>query len=205
MNIEKSFTDVSGFFDTWVRIMEYETRIMEVQDLDINVKHILIISPPTDREIVCLSGANLNGETHLLCFTKESERIANNYLLKHGIANLTACVGSFFYIPFSNNYFDAVFTNCFFDFCEEDDFDAIVNEIKRVLKKNGLLFSVYMEPPTNIIGKIWSDLFNLFPGIVHGCHPVNIKPALTRSDFNITKDVSISRFGFPLKYIISEG
>jgi len=205
VNIEKSFANVSGFFDTWVRIMEYKTRIVEVQDSALNVKNILIISPPTDRGIVRLADANSNGKTHLLCFTEELERIANSYAIEHRIANLTTCVGSFFCIPISENYFDAVFTNCFFDFCEENEFDMIVDEIKRVLKKNGLILSVYMEPPTNIIGKIWSNLFNLFPGIVRDCHPVNINPSLTRFDFKLRKDVSISRFGFPLKYIVAEG
>jgi len=204
LDIEKSFADVSGFFDTWVRIMEYQTRIMEVQDSGLNVKNILIISPPTDRGIVRLADANSNGETHLLCFTDELERIANSYAIEHHIANLTTCVGSFFCIPFSENYFDAIFTNCFFDFCEENKFDLIVDEIKRVLKKNGLLLSVNMEPPINIIGKIWSNFFNLFPGIVRGCHPVNIKPSLTKSDFKIRRDVSFTRFGFPLKYIVAE-
>jgi hypothetical protein len=103
---------------------------MEVQDSKLKDSKILIISPPTDRGIKILSKANTKGESYLLCFSTALERIAQRYCQKQRITNLKTCNSPFFEIPFAEAYFDVIFTNCFFDFCRESDFDMMIREIK---------------------------------------------------------------------------
>jgi len=93
--IEESYLAVSGFFDLWVRIMEIRTRIMEVQDSNINNLRILIISPPTDRGLKVLTQANPTGESHLLCFSEDLGEIAKHYSVRQNIKGLKICVESF--------------------------------------------------------------------------------------------------------------
>jgi SAM-dependent methyltransferase len=188
MKIEDSYLAVSGLFDLWVRLMAIRTRLMEVQDARINDLRILIISPPT----------------YLLCFSETLAEIAKDYSIQHNIEDLKICVEPFFSIPFDDSHFDAVFANCFFDFCQQSDFNDILKEIKRALKSNGLFFSVYMEVPTDLIGRTWVKLFGRFQSLSQGCHPVDIIPSLSKWSFKLKKDLTIRRLGFPVKYLIAE-
>lgn len=204
MNIEQSYVSISRFFDSWSRFIEIQLRNMEVQDSKLKDSKILIISPPTDRGITLLTQANANGESYLLCFSALLEKIAQRYSQKQRITGLKTCTIQFFRIPFGNAFFDGVFANCFFDFCRESDFDKIIKEIKRVLKNEGLFFSTYMDFPSRLDEKAWLGFFKILPWLSRGCHPVDIRPNLIKRSFRIKKDVSIRRFGFPMKYIIAE-
>lgn len=210
MKIEESYLALSGFFDLWVRIMEIRTRIMEVQDSRINNLRILIISPPTDRGIKVLTQANPKGESYLLCFSEALGEIGKEYSIQYNIEGLKICVEPFFSIPFfsipfDDSHFDAVFTNCFFDFCQKSDFNDILREIKRTLKSKGLFFSVYMDVPADLIGRMWVNMFGRFQSLGQGCHPVDIIPFLSKWNFKLKKDLPIRRLGFPVKYLIAEG
>jgi SAM-dependent methyltransferase len=204
MNVEKSYVGLSWFFNYWSIIIESQLRIEEIHDSKMTNSKILIVSPPTDRGITLLTQANANGESYLLCFSALLERIAQRYSEKQRITKLRTCISPFFSIPFGEGYFDVIFANCFFDFCLESDFDTIISEMKRALSKNGLFFSIYMDFPSGLGDKTWFAFFKIFPWLSRGCRPVDIKPCLLKRNFKIKKDVSIRRFGFPLKYIIAE-
>ncbi len=203
MNIKQSYVSISSFFDSWSRFIEIQPRIMEVQDSKLKDSKILIISPPTDRGIKIFAQANVNGESCLLCFSAGLERIAQRYCQKQRIFNLKTCTSKFFEIPYANAYFDVIFANCFFDFCRESDFDKIIREIKRVLNNKGLCFSIYMDFPSTLGEKAWFRFFKIFPSFAQGCHPTNIRPYLIKQSFRLKKDLSIKKFGFPMKYIIA--
>ena len=204
MNIEKSFVGLSWFFNYWSMIIENQLRFAEIHDSNIKNSKILIISPPTDRGLTILTRANASGESYLLCFSAMLERIAQRYSQKQRISNLRTCSAEFFGIPFADSYFDVIFANCFFDFCRESDFDKVIREIKRTLRKKGLFFSIYMDFPSRLGEKVWLGLFKILPWLSRGCHPVDITPCLIKRSFRIKKDVSVRKYGFPMKYIIAE-
>ncbi len=204
MNLAQTYVSISSLFDSWSRFMEIQARVMEVQDSKLKNLKILIISPPTDRGIKILSKANANGESYFLCFSALLEKIAQRYFQKQGIEKLKTCTIPFFKIPFENAFFDRIFVNCFFDFCQESDFDKIIKEMKRVLNNQGLFFSVYMDFPSTLGENAWLRLFKIFPVLSQGCHPVDIRPFLLRQSFRMRKDLSMKRFGFPMKYIMAE-
>jgi ubiquinone/menaquinone biosynthesis C-methylase UbiE len=205
MKTEESYLAVSGFFDHWIRLMEIRARIMAREDSRLNNLKILIISPPSDRGIKILIQANSRGETHLLCFSEALREIVKEYSIKNNIRGLKICVEPFFSIPFEDNHFDAVFANCFFDFCQQRYFNDILKEIKRTLKSQGLFFSVYMDMPTDLIGRTWVILFDKFQCLSQGCHPVDIIPFLSKWNFKLKKDLTIKRLSFPVKYLIAKG
>lgn len=103
-----------------------------------------------------------------------------------------------------SGFFDRVFANCFFDFCQESDFDKIIKEIKRVLNNQGLFFSIYMDFPSTLGENAWFRFFKIFPVLSQGCHPVDIRPSFLRHSFRMRKDLSMKRFGFPMKYIMAD-
>jgi ubiquinone/menaquinone biosynthesis C-methylase UbiE len=203
MDIEESYKRIFWFFDRWVRVMEFHTRIMEIQDSFISSHKILILSPPTDTGIKILTQINFNGETHLMCFSERLAEIAKEYSIENGIENLNIFIDRFFNLPFKDGYFDAVFANCFFDFCQNSDIDKIICEIKRVLKKGGGFYSVYMNLPSMFCDHLWTILIKLTPYLRNTIFPVDIKDLLVQHGFKVEKDIMARRLGFPIKYIVA--
>jgi ubiquinone/menaquinone biosynthesis C-methylase UbiE len=177
---------------------------MEVQDSLHWGSKILIISPPTDTGIRLLVKANQQGQSKLLCFSERLERIAAAYSRKHGIEALSTHVAPYFRIPFANEEFAAIYANCFFDFCQEQEFDMVLDEMWRTLKIGGTLFMVYMGFSRKHLARGWSWVFKQFNFISQGSHPVFIGPYLSRCGFLIRKDHPIERFGFPVRYTFAE-
>lgn len=204
MDVEQAYFASSWLFDTWVRLMESHTRKMEVADSTHLGSKILIISPPTDPGMGILTNANRSGETSLLCFSKRTERIAIDYCAKHSIEGLVTKVAPFFHIPFADGELAAVYANCFFDFCRDTDFDLILDEIWRVLKRKGSHYAVYMGPPESLLAGRWEWILRRFHRLGQGCHPVRMAPYLSRRGFRILKDCPAQRLGFPIWYTHAE-
>lgn len=163
MEIERAYVGGSSFFAAWVALMENHTRVMEVRDSDLHDAKILIISAPTDRGLAALTEANRQGESFLLCFSREIEDIAQGYCRRRGISNLVTVVAPFFSIPSDKEEFDAVYANCFFDLCDPSEVDAVVDEMWRVLKPGGYLYSVHMGQPSRMAGRVWAWFLRRFP------------------------------------------
>jgi SAM-dependent methyltransferase len=204
MDVEQSYFAVSWFFSSWVRLMEYHTRKMEVIDsVQLGPKR-LIISPPTDAGIPLLIRANSSGQTDLLCFSKRLQRVADEYGKRHRIKSLATSVELFFQIPAPDESLSAIYANCLFDFCTEEDFDMMLREIWRVLKPGGILFAVYMAPASGFGSRLWTWIFDRLTCMSIRCNPVTISAHLSRNGFIIQKEMFVQRFGFPIIYSVSE-
>lgn len=201
MEIERAYVSVSGFFDAWVALMEYHTRVKEVRDSALRDAKILIISAPTDRGIAALTEANCQGESFLLCFSAKIEDIAQRYCRRRGIRNLVTVVAPFFSIPSDKEEFDAVYANCLFDLCEPHQIDVVVDEIWRVLKQGGHLFSVHIGHPSCKTGRVWAWFFRRFPAISRGFRPVSVAPSLLNQGFSLVQNQATERLRFPIRYI----
>ncbi len=204
MDVEKSYFAVSRIFKVWVRVIEYHTRQMEVMDSGSLGTKRLIISPPTDAGLPLLVDANAHGETQLLCFSDRTEQIAAAFCGKHQIDALLTCVEPFFHIPAPDQGLSVVYANCLFDFCAEAHFDSMLAEIWRVLEPSGVLFAVYMDHPTHFGGRVWASMFDRFNFLSNGCYPVSIIPNLAQRGFQILRDIPADKFGFPVRYLVSE-
>ena len=200
MDTEQSYFSISRFFDTWVRVMELHTRKMEVEDSEHWGSKILVISPPTDPGIRLLAKANQRGDTVLLCFSERLKQLAVNYSRQREMEPLDICVAPAFRLPFRDGELAAIYANCFFDFCQERDFAAILDEMWRALQMNGSLFMVYMGVPNGIAAKAWSWGCRRFQSLSRGCHPVSIGPVLSPHGFQLQKDLYAEKLGFPVRY-----
>jgi ubiquinone/menaquinone biosynthesis C-methylase UbiE len=204
MEVEEAYLGVSRFMDAWVRLMESHTRSLELRDSKLSDAKILIISAPTDSGIITLTRANRQGESYLLCFSAAIERIAQDYCKRHRVQNLRTVVAPFFHVPFADEELDAIYANCFFDFCETRDLDAVVDELWRALRNRGSLYATYLGKASSFIGRSWIRFFRRFPGLSYGIHPVDVTPWLRRRGFGIVTDRPVVRLGCPLRYLQAE-
>ncbi len=194
------YLKVAGFFDLWVRSIELETRVTMARDAGLGSLRALIISPPTDRGIEVLSKANPDGHTDLLLFSDEAREIAERYVEKHDITGVEFRVAPFFEVPAGQPY-DVVFADCFFDFLEPEDLDPSIDVVAKLLRPGGALFAATMDSPHEAPAKLWAKAMEHFPSLSQGCHPVDIGPLMPSHGFEVVKEVSTTRLGFPLEYI----
>ncbi len=199
-DLDAIYLKVAGFFDMWVRCIELETRVVMARDAGLGTLRALIISPPTDKGIEVLSKANPDGQTELLLFSDASREIAERYVEKHGIKGVELRVAPFFQIP-DGELYDVVFADCFFDFLEPEDLEPCIDEIARVLRPGGSLFSAVMDSPHEAPAKLWAKAMEHFPALSQGCHPVDIGPLMPAHGLGVVKEVSSTHLGFPLSYV----
>lgn len=202
-NIEQSYFRISRVFDAWVRLMEFNSRKREAEAPLLSGSKILIISPPTDAGIKLLANANVSGETFLLCFSERLAAIAETYARAHEAPSLDIRVEPFFRLPFADVEIAAIYANCFFDFCSEEQFDLVIGEMRRVLKADGMLFAAYMGMPRSVPSRLWAWLFRRFDFIGQGCRPVSIEQWLSRHGLMIHESLFTERLGFPLTFIVA--
>lgn len=200
-DLDAAYLKVATFFDLWSRTIELQVRERAAREADLSTKRILVISPPTDRGIQLLGKANRDGTTSLLCFSDSAAEIAERYVKAHDVENVKILVEPFFRVPDTDGALDAVFANCFFDFLGPTDIAPCVAEIGRVLRPDGSLFAAYMDYPTRRLGRFWDHALARLPRLSQGCHPVDIRPVLASSGFQVGADASTTRLGFPLKYV----
>jgi SAM-dependent methyltransferase len=201
MGIEKVHASIPYVFGAWVAVMEAHTRHMEVRDSELHDARILIISAPTDGGIAALARANASGQSLLLCLTAEIEAIAKRHCRRRDIRNLTTVVAPFFRIPTEDEEFDAVYANCFFDLCDPPQIKLVADEIWRVLKQGGHLYTVHMGQPAGVVGRLWAWLVQWFPFGGGGFRPVSVAPALFERGFRPVREEAPERLGFPLRYL----
>lgn len=207
--IASAFEALAPTFDCWVRTMEKQTRLWEIDDIAAseNVEpNILLISPPTDPGIKWLASRlpqlNCQARISLLCLNDNIRQIAAGYLSgTHLDVDLITLRDETFSLPFNDSIFDVVIANCFFDFCYQHEIPETIQEIRRVLKTPGALFSVHMRKPETCIESIWASFFKQFPCVSHGCHPIDINDALQENGFALQTDSSEAPFGFPIQYL----
>lgn len=204
--LEQSYFSISRYFDAWVRLVEIRTRRMEVEDsVHLQGTRKLIVSPPTDAGIPLLLRSGRACRTELLCLSDRLKQIASIYSEKHGLKDrLHICVAPFFRLPFFRGEFAAIYANCFFDFCPEEDFAPIFAEMHRVLEANGSLFAVYMGHPDDLPARGWALAFKKLRFLSQGCRPVSLEPYLLRHGFTIRKSLRLAGLGFPLRYTLAE-
>ncbi len=75
---------------------------------------------------------------------------------------------------------------------------------RRALEPGGVLFAVYMSPPSSHGGRAWAWIFDRFRSFGYGCRPVSLVSRLTQSGFRILKDTPAVRLGFPARYTVSQ-
>jgi ubiquinone/menaquinone biosynthesis C-methylase UbiE len=203
MDVERSFSSISSFFAAWVRIMEMHTRRAEIADSGRWGTRVLVVSPPTDPGLRLIAEANRAGETTLLCFSERLARLARRYARRHALNSLRIEVAPFFEPSVADGGLDAVYANCFFDFCPDERIPSILGEIRRALRVDGAVFAVNMGPPARSLNRVWAWVFRHSSLVSRGCHPVSTAEDFSRCGFVVRKDLACDRFGFPVRYTVA--
>ncbi len=103
-----------------------------------------------------------------------------------GFTNVDLRQGDARSLPFDDNSFDVLFNSYMLDLIPLDDMPGVLNEFRRVLKKDGRLVLVNMSKDQEII--LWERFYratpaSLVPWLYGGCRPVLMEDAVRAAGF----------------------
>lgn len=105
---------------------------------------------------------------------------------RSGFTNVDLRQGDARSLPFDDNFFDVLFNSYMLDLIPLDDMPVVLNEFRRVLKKDGRLVLVNMSKDHDIT--LWERFYRatparLVPYIYGGCRPVLMEGAVKAAGF----------------------
>ena len=153
-----------------------------------------------------------NEKIYGIDFSKCMHRVAKTRLRKKGMENRAALVlGNVLKSPYKDETFDVVFASFILDLQKIEDIQILLNEIKRILKKNGRAILIAMTKEGNGLHKIarcFYDWFYLYWPTIFGyrasSRPIYVNRDVKKAGFKIIKEklTHIPLFYFPIKIVI---
>ena len=198
------YDSLSKTYDIWGKLAETRARsraleLAEIQD----GQNILEVAVGTGLGFYEVVNRNPNGTNigidispgMLLKAEKRLGQLSNvNYELK---------IGNAFKIEENDKHFDVLVNNYMFDLIAFDEMDVILEEFKRVLKKNGKLILVNMTEGESFGCGIYSLLYRISPKSFGGCRGVKLSDRLQQSGFEVKTREYFQQWWFPSEVILA--
>ena len=118
--------------------------------------------------------------------------------------NLTARVGSAFYIREPDASFDTVLNNYMFDLLDQKDWPKALREFHRVLKPGARLVLANMTQGERMGSGVYERLYRLSPSLMGGCRSVSLSGPLCDCGFEIQLREYQQQFLFPSEVILAK-
>jgi ubiquinone/menaquinone biosynthesis C-methylase UbiE len=194
--IEKSYANVAWLYDIWSSLTESKALRQSLEFASVgngesvlevavgtgkNFEHILIANPDGRNEGLDISDAML---------TKARKRLRkyHNYHLVHGDAAA---------LPYEDQSFDVLINSFMLDLLPREDYPALLQEFKRVLKPAGRLIITTMAHGRKWYSRIWDVIARKFPAILTGCRPVDPETAIRSAGFTVDNRAYVVQNTFP--------
>ncbi|MFQ6004504.1 MAG: class I SAM-dependent methyltransferase [Woeseia sp.] len=104
-------------------------------------------------------------------------------------------------------YYDRFVSNYVFDLLSDDDIRAVLHEAHRMLRPDGLLclsgLSSGIGFTSRIVAGIVSWTQNHRPSLVGGCRPVDLRPFLMESKWQVQHHSKLAAFGVPSEVVVA--
>jgi demethylmenaquinone methyltransferase/2-methoxy-6-polyprenyl-1,4-benzoquinol methylase len=90
-------------------------------------------------------------------------------------------------LPYPADSFDAVYSSYLIDLLPTAQRRPALREMRRVLRSSGRLVLVVLAPPQRPVERAWEHLAHLFPPLLGGSRPLNLRPSLDASGFDVRR------------------
>ncbi len=193
---------IAPIYDLWAWLTETKARnrcldLAAIRDGE----SVLEVAVGTGLAFVKILEANPSGHNQGIDLTPAMLAIAKRRMLRAGHRNFSLRVGDAYDLPFPNDSFDVLVNNYMFDLLPEQDFAAVLQEFRRVLRPGGRLAMVNMTHGKRWYNGIWHRLYQLSPALLGGCRSVSLLPLLQQCGFRETTREYISQFSFPSEVV----
>ncbi|MFW6040268.1 MAG: class I SAM-dependent methyltransferase [Thermoplasmatota archaeon] len=145
-----------------------------------------------------------SGMIHGLDISKGMLNQAYHKIKKHRLGNnVILILGDGTYLPFKNSTFDAIFMSFTLELFKSEEISQVLNEVFRVLKKNGKLLVVGLSRhKVNITVKLYETLHDLFPRLLD-CRPIPISELIKDNNFKLVKVKEEHIYSLPIEIVLA--
>ena len=141
--------------------------------------------------------ANPSGRNEGIDLTEAMLIRAERRATKSGSDNYRLRVGDAYDLNFPDNDFDVLVSNYLFNLLPQQDFGAVLNEFKRVLRPGGRLVMINMTKGEHWCNDGWDWLYRIKPAWIGACRGVLILPHVQASGYSQINREYVSQLTFP--------
>jgi len=194
---QNDFSKIVRFYDFWGKLTEQKAieEAIHISGIRNNIK-MLDIGVGTGQlfeRVLNLNTMGFNAGIDLspAMLFKAKEKLSSVYY------NFGLNAGNVYRLPFKDESFDYVLSSYVLDLLPEKDFDLILGEFKRVMKKGAEGLVLTMTMGSRWYNKIWYLLARYFPSLLTNCRPIDLSSYIESSGFKIIERKFVSQNTFP--------
>lgn len=195
---------VAWFYNVWGRLTESKARnrILELAHIQ-NGESILELAVGTGvafESIVKLNpdGRNIGIDLSAGMLEKAKKRMAKLPASHYELREASALA-----LPFDDQSFDLVLNNYMFDLLPPEAMDKVLEEIHRVLKKQGRLVFASMTFGEKFGSGIYERIYRISPRLMGGCRGVQMSAKVINHGFQLISREYIQQMLFPSEVILA--
>jgi len=198
------YDKIAPIYDIWGKLTESHARNRAIELAEIkDGQSILEVAVGTGLAFYQIVKRNPNGNNRGIDLSEGMLAKAKKRLSKISKAHYSLDLGTAFELEIKNESTDILINNYMFDLIQFGDMDKILEEFKRVLKKDGKLILVNMTEGERFGSKIYDFVYNISPKTMGGCRGVKLSKRLQEHGFKIEKREYYQQMLFPSEVILA--
>lgn len=196
--VAEIYRKVAPSYDLFARLTETRAHNLCLELAAIQVgEAVLEVPVGTGLAFEKILSANPSGRNEGIDLTEAMLIRADKRAAKSGSDNYRLRVGDAYDLDFPDNDFDVLVSNYLFNLLPQQDFGAVLNEFKRVLRPGGRLVMINMTKGEHWCNDGWDWLYRIKPAWIGACRGVLILPHVQASGYSQINREYVSQLTFP--------
>lgn len=202
IQVRAAYRKHASTYDIWSSLTESKARqrCLELADIK-NGESILEVAVGTGMLFEKVLQLNPTGRNEGIDLTEEMLSRARARVQRSGVSSYILKVGDAYDLKYPNNSFDLLLNNYMFDLIPEKDFEVILAEFKRVLRKGGRIVMVNMTKGSRTFNAVWERLYETRSSLLGGCRGIELSPYLESAGFEGIRREYLTQMSFPSEII----
>ena len=195
---------IAPSYDLWAWLTESRARdrCLELADVH-DGEDVLEVAAGTGLAFARVLQANPSGRNEGIDLTEAMLVRAEKKAARSGSSNYRLRIGDAYAMDFPDNSFDVLINNYMFDLLPQQDFIAVLEEFRRVLRPGGRLAMVNMTRGEYWYNGLWERLYRINPALLGGCRGVSLLPQIEACGFGQSRREYMSQLTFPSEIVFA--
>lgn len=203
-DISSVYNRIAPVYDVWGNLTESRARSRAIELAEIrDGQSVFEVAVGTGLAFYEIVKRNPNGINRGIDLSKGMLNKAERRVGKLSEVNYSLNRGSAFNLEIEDESVDTLVNNYMFDLIPYKDMDTIIEEFKRVLKKDGKLVLVNMTEGERLGSNLYDFIYNLSPKTMGGCRGVKMADRLQKQGFKVKVRDYYQQMLFPSEVILA--
>jgi ubiquinone/menaquinone biosynthesis C-methylase UbiE len=195
---------IAPIYDIWGKLTESRARDRAIELAEIkDGQHIVEVAVGTGLAFQKIVTRNPTGINTGIDLSPGMLEKARTRLSRISDAQYSLQLGTAGRLPMENESVDCLLNNYMFDLIPFAEMDTILQEFRRVLKKEGRLILVNMTEGERSGSGIYDLIYRMSPQTMGGCRGVRLTERLERNGFKVEKREYFQQMLFPSEVILA--